>query len=269
MSDESDMPTEPQFVPYVASAVPAAARVLVLAPHPDDEVFGCGGSAHLHAQAGARVDVVVVTDGGGAGEQAVREAESRRACAVLGLPEPQFWGLKDRALARAPSADFATLRQRLEQCLREGSHELVYAPSPWEVHPDHRAVAAAVAEAVLARRAQGQALSWVAYEVGAPLWPTHLVDITAVRGLKRQAMEQFASQLAERDYAQHIEALNRFRSYALGRECEAVEAQWRPDEAQMRRVWEDWCADRWAHPALRAWPAQGARPWWIRWLKGR
>jgi len=46
-----------------ASPLPAARRVLVLAPHADDEVFGCGGTLYLLAQAGAAITVIVASDG--------------------------------------------------------------------------------------------------------------------------------------------------------------------------------------------------------------
>ena len=39
-----------------------AARILCLAPHPDDEVLGCGGTLALAAARGARVHVAVVFD---------------------------------------------------------------------------------------------------------------------------------------------------------------------------------------------------------------
>jgi LmbE family N-acetylglucosaminyl deacetylase len=56
---------EDWYIPYQTSKLPQAQRVLVLAPHPDDEIFGCGGALALYVQLGAQVDVVVVTDGTG------------------------------------------------------------------------------------------------------------------------------------------------------------------------------------------------------------
>ena len=71
--------------------LPAHPRVLVFAPHPDDEVFGCGGLLALLAACGASIGVHVVTDGGygkfGQNKDA-RKAESRSAADLLGYPPP-------------------------------------------------------------------------------------------------------------------------------------------------------------------------------------
>lgn len=75
------------------SSQTAAASAIVFAPHPDDEVLGCGGVIALKAQAGVRVKVVVMTDGRAShwrlvGEEALvkmRRAEAEEAAAQLGL----------------------------------------------------------------------------------------------------------------------------------------------------------------------------------------
>jgi LmbE family N-acetylglucosaminyl deacetylase len=241
------MTEERDLVPYGTEGVLPATRVLVLAPHPDDEVFGCGGCARLHVIAGAQVDVVVLTDGGGAGDVVVRAAESRAGCAALGLTTPAFWGYADRNLASP--AVLAELTQRVTQRLMGGEHDLVYAPSPWEVHPDHRATARAVAEAVLAVRQAGLSVQWAAFEVGAPLWPHRLVNLDAVWGDKRAAMALYPSQLAFQPYDEHIEALNRYRSYTVSGVCRYAEALWLPGDAELQGVIADWDEGH-PHPGL-------------------
>ena len=53
------------------------------------------------------------------------------------------------------------------------------------------------------------------YEVGTPLNPNSLLDITTYEETKARAIECFTSQLAQQDYGRQILALNAFRSYTL------------------------------------------------------
>ena len=89
-------------------------RVLVIAPHPDDEVLGCGGVLALHAMRGDRVRVVVLTDGAAGGDAEAREAETRAAATVLGLEQVEFLGLEDGGLECDPD-----LVMRLSELLIE------------------------------------------------------------------------------------------------------------------------------------------------------
>lgn len=208
------MPSESDLVPYQAfSAIPARG-VLVLAPHADDEVFGCGGSIAAHVRSGVPVSVVVLTDGAGHGEPSQRVQESRAAAEVLGYGTPEFWSYPDRGL-RCDEG----LVQRVTQALADRGADLLYAPSPWEFHPDHRQAAAIAAEAV---RRTGTRIAY--YEVGAPLRPNLLLDITALAETKARAMQCFGSQQDHQDYGRQIRALNEYRSYSLPREVLAAEA---------------------------------------------
>jgi len=205
---------ETDFIPYQAVAHLPARHALVLAPHPDDEVFGCGGAILAHVQHGIPVSVIILTDGGLYGDAAVRMAESRSAATLLGCGEPEFWAYPDRGLRHDQD-----LVGRLVQKIVATGADLVYAPSPWEVHPDHRQTASAAAQAVLDT---GVRIAY--YEVGSPLRPNLLLDITAHAAAKMQAMRCFASQMEQQDYARHIAALNQYRTYTLPREVTAAEA---------------------------------------------
>ena len=82
------------FSPVAPSPTPSASSVLVLAPHPDDEIFGCGGLLALYRQKAAKIHVQVVTDGAGylrspEREQIVeiRKAETNQALALLDISQ--------------------------------------------------------------------------------------------------------------------------------------------------------------------------------------
>lgn len=214
---------EPSLVPYAAVSQVGRGPALVLAPHPDDEVFGCAGAVMRHQANGDAVTIVVVTDGGAGSTDPeayvkARRAESERAAEVLGVPRPEFWGLADRSLVYGEA-----LTARIEAALARTGACFVYLPSPTDLHPDHRALGLSGLEAV--RRSGKAELSAVLYEVGAPLArPNRLLDLTLLREKKRAALECFASQEGRQRYAEQIEALNRFRTYTLPVEIAAAEA---------------------------------------------
>jgi LmbE family N-acetylglucosaminyl deacetylase/GT2 family glycosyltransferase len=199
-----------------AVTLPEARGVLVLAPHADDEVFGCGGTLARLAEQGATVRVVVLTRSREPTLASQRQAESRKAAERLGYPAPDFLDWHDGDL---PAAD--GLDEALRGLLAEHEPDLVLAPSPWEMHRDHRATCEAAIRTCGELKAP---LRLAFYEVGQPLSPDTLVDISAWQTTKAQAMACFTSQQARQDYLRHIQALNVYRTYTLPREVQAAEA---------------------------------------------
>ena len=222
-------------MPFVAGPLPPARRMLVFAPHPDDEIFGCAGTLALYVAQKASIQVVVVSDGGAQvgipdrqRHAAERAQESRSALASLGVEMAEFWGLSDRSLYRD-----ADLPLRIARAIEEGKPDLVMAPSLWEIHPDHVAVARAVLGAAHASQAPPRILF---YEVGAAQRVNLLLDITAVWDLKCRAMACFASQLERQDYMRHIEALNTWRTYTLPSHVRQAEGFTCVEPADLKRL---------------------------------
>ncbi|QIK38614.1 PIG-L family deacetylase [Caldichromatium japonicum] len=212
---------EHQFIPYRVEYRLGRGRVLVFAPHPDDEVLGCGGAIMRHVAGQDPVRVILCTDGAlGLPPDhpppiETRRQESRAAAQVLGYGEPIFWDWPDRGLIYGEP-----LIAQIQEAIADWPADLVYAPSCWEVHPDHLNLALACAEAI--RRCE-RPIQLVFYEVGVPLWPNLLLDITDLSARKKQALECFASQMLQQDYSRQIAGLNAFRSYTLGPEVKAAE----------------------------------------------
>lgn len=229
---------EPALIPYRPVDAADLRSLLVLAPHPDDEVFACGGLLALAAAQGLRTDVVIVSDGAQAGDAATRADESRRAATELRYAEGpgrlELWGLPDRAVV--PDA---ALVGRIVAALDAGANDWLLAPSPFEVHPDHRAVCLAAVQAWQQRPAC--ALGF--FEIGQPLLANRLIDISAVLGKKQRAMRCFASQLAMQAYDEQVSALNRYRAYTLGPLVTHAEAYWFPErdglQAGLPGLWSE------------------------------
>ncbi len=221
---------EDQYIPYEAVKQLGSGKILILAPHPDDEIFGCAGAIMKHVESGDPVQVVIVSDGGylesGSKEEYIqrRKQESIQAGKLLGYT-PEFWDIPDREVVYGEK-----LIARIGDEIDTAGIDFVYAPSVTEIHPDHRSLGMTVAEAV--RRSEKK-IRVAFYEVGVPLHPNRLLDITEVMALKQKAMACFTSQLQQQKYDRHIAALNQFRTYTLPPHVQAAEAYFITDSEQL------------------------------------
>ncbi|MDD2759952.1 MAG: glycosyltransferase [Methylomonas sp.] len=212
---------ENKLIPFQASQYLEANAVLILAPHPDDEVFGCGGAIMRHLERGHSLRVVIVSDGayGLEGDERdrytrLRQQESLEAAQSLGYRAPIFWDFHDREVVYGEKL-VLTILAAIEDA------DLIYAPSVFEMHPDHRAIGMAAVEAV--RRLKNN-VRLALYEVGIPLSPNLLLDISDLAERKMAAMRCFVSQNEKQRYDLDIAALNRYRTYTLPAEITAAEA---------------------------------------------
>lgn len=117
---------------------PDAARLLVVAPHPDDDTFGAGGTLLLAADAGAEVRVIYVTDGHD--DPDVRDRvrdEARRVCKALGA-QPVFLGHAPRHIPLGGDAGDVAARLRRE--MEDFAPDAVLVPFLLDDHDDHRRV---------------------------------------------------------------------------------------------------------------------------------
>lgn len=232
--------------PGRAETVPAR-RALVLAPHYDDEVLGCGGLVRdLTSRGGeASVDVRVLflTDGRGtaaeSGEDvdahvARRREEAASACEVLGVAGFDELLLPDGGLDQR----LDELEAALRDALLEHRPDLLLAPSPLEVSVDHRATFTALHrllgglrqdaaeddhDAVELFRVASE-LRVLLWEANRPLFPDVLVDVGEHLDAIERAMACHVSQEALHPYLQAALGMRRYRAFTLGPGAEAAEA---------------------------------------------
>ena len=201
-----------RFEPLLGGEWFAIGPLLVLAPHPDDEVLGCGGLILAHRDRGFPVSVVVMTDGGlgdsgRTADDAYRErrrAESRAAAEVLGGADLTFLDIPDGGLAARPDAADA-----VRKAIEATRPATIVFPSPFEVHPDHRATALHAARALEGAPAPRRIL---ACEIGAATASNVLLEITPYMPRKERAVACYRSQLVHMDLIAKLRAQNRART---------------------------------------------------------
>ena len=126
--------------------IDAPERVMLVIPHPDDGESGCAGTLAKWTKQGTKVLYVVSTNGDkGTSDPEmtslrlaeIREAEQRKAAAILGVEEVVFLGYGDGELA-----DSREFRGKVVEQIRRFRPDMVLAMDPARrlshSHRDHR-----------------------------------------------------------------------------------------------------------------------------------
>jgi LmbE family N-acetylglucosaminyl deacetylase len=234
------MQSFPRLAPLIRQPQPpgsavavAALRTLVLAPHFDDEVLGCGGLIRKLASAGAVVQVLFLTDGSGGMEEvadrttyaARRKSEAEAVIRLLGCRGMEVAAIRDGALAEARNEAADAIRR----CLVAQRPGRLLVPSPLEISEDHRAAFAALHDVLRSAGATaglteilGGLEIWL-YEVNHPGYPDLLIDVSECRETIEQAMAIYASQEERHPYLRAGLGLRQFRTHTLAPQVELAE----------------------------------------------
>ena len=184
---------------------------LIIAPHPDDETFGCAGLIARKIAEGARVYVVFLT----CGEKSLpdetadtvmknRQISALKATKALGVDEEYlYWlSLPDGKIPRKGEAEFRQALSELSKIVKKNGIREIYAPGSFEGWPDHPAACEMGVE--VAENADGPVelflyWVWAWYYVG--LWQAPsmqrknlgLLPIDDVYDKKEEAMQAYFS----------------------------------------------------------------------------
>jgi len=198
---------------------PPRGRVLLLAPHADDDVIGCGGTVCKHALQGDPVRVLIAYDGLRGDPEGrydplryreLRREEARRAGRHLGFEDYRFL---DYPEGHEPTpGELRGAAERLADEVRDFTPDFVYAPWIGEHHIDHHVLARAIRLALHLAGFEGEA--W-GYEVWTALVPTRIVDVTDVHERKVRALAEHQSQLEYRDLSHKALAITAHRAMYL------------------------------------------------------
>ncbi|GMV23546.1 MAG: GlcNAc-PI de-N-acetylase [Acidimicrobiia bacterium] len=205
-------------------------NVLVVAPHPDDESLGVGGTIAKYADQGDHVFVLMVSGHlpplYPAGSFETTEREAREAFRLLGVSNSAFLKIPATLVGTEPVAQ---LNRRISSVIEELEPEVVFCPFP-DRHVDHRVIFEATMVATrpvgagrgIRMLAAYETLSethWNAPHIEPVFVPTWVNDITATVDKKLAALRCYASQIPACPGARSIEAveaLARFRGTQAG-----------------------------------------------------
>jgi LmbE family N-acetylglucosaminyl deacetylase len=187
----------------VKLACPDSGRVLVLAPHIDDDVIGAGGCLRKHVELGNDVAAVYFAD---CTAERIREAEE--AAGAIGFSILDFFPYEGKTLDGNSGVE-----ERISSIISGYKPEIVYLPSFLDRHNDHLAVNHCLARLHVGH---GYTFTVYAYEVWTAIIPNLVVDITGTIDKKKEALSGYGSQLPAHDWVEAAVSLNRFRGVTSG-----------------------------------------------------
>jgi N-acetylglucosamine malate deacetylase 1 len=211
-------------------------KILVIAPHPDDEVLGCGGTIARHASANDEVYLCVVTEAyppeWPEDEIKKRKEEVFKVNRILGIRETHFLGFPTVKLDTIPQKE---LNDSIARVVDKVKPDVVYIPHRGDVNKDHRLVFDAAMVAVRPKQASTikKVLSYETLsetEWGAPFAedtfiPNVFVNISGTLSVKLKAMAEYKLELKQYPHPRSMEAISalaKLRGSSLG--VEAAEA---------------------------------------------
>lgn len=199
-------------------------NILVIAPHPDDEILGCGGTIAKRIQSGAEVWVCIVTEG----SKLMYSEEFIKQEAEEMLKAHKTLGIQHTANLQYPSAmlDIEARREvneALSAIVDMVKPDEVYIPHHGDIHFDHKIVSEAAMVAVrpnkdhVIRRVLGyEVMSETGWDVVTghmAFLPTAYEDIYGFLKFKEKAMSNYQSQLREYPSARSIQAIRALAMY--------------------------------------------------------
>lgn len=199
-------------------------KILVFAPHPDDEVLGCGGTIAKHIAQGAEVTVCVMTCGKPPifddtmakenGWPHTLYPEICKSHALLGVKETIFLQFPATAMETVPRYE---MNGKVCQVINKVQPDIVYIPHFGDMQKDHAITVEAVMVAVRPKGAYRVPLVYAYETLSETEWnvphsanafiPNVFVDISDYLDTKLKAMECYQSQLGAFPDPRSLEAV--------------------------------------------------------------
>ena len=199
-------------------------KILVIAPHPDDETLGCGGSLLRHKASNDQINWMIFTSVSGAGSYSYKYIE-KRVTEINKVAE--FYGFKHTHQLNFPAMELDTVPyskmiSAASKIILELKPEVIYIPFPGDVHSDHRIVFDVIAPLTKSFRYPYvksvriyETISETEFSINPTVTnfkPNMWIDISDYIDKKLDAMSLYSSEVCDFPFPRSIEAI---RSLAM------------------------------------------------------
>ena len=180
-------------------------KILILAPHPDDETIGMGGTIKKLTKLGNMVSLCIISDGasnkdGDKKKSKVRKEDCKKVAKFLGIKKVIFLDFPDTRLMEIPQVE---INSSIEEIIKKTNPEILFIPPENDLHTDHSKVHNCAL--VASRSLTNQIKQIYSYEilghVKTPFLPNMFIDIEKYLSKKITAFRMYKSE--QKDYPHH------------------------------------------------------------------
>lgn len=191
-------------------------KILVIAPHPDDEVLGCGGTIKKHTSQGDEAYLCIGTKAYAPDWSEdflkARQGEIEQANSVLGIKKTYFL---EFPTVKVDTVSQKEVNDKILHIIKELQPEVLYIPHGGDLNKDHQIFFEA--SLVASRPVPGGSIKRIlSYEALSetewgrmlnPFVPSVYIDITKTLSDKLQAMKAYSSELREFPHPRSLQAI--------------------------------------------------------------
>ena len=173
-------------------------NILVIAPHPDDEVLGMGGTIKKLSKKN-KIILCIVSEGTTAQYKnkkmiQVRRDSCKKSAKILGISQTQFLDYPDMRLDSVPHLE---INKQLEKIIKKFKPSIVYSPPSHDLNKDHQKVFES--SLVVTRPLVSSVKSLLCYElpgpVREPFRPTIYENVEKEFSYKIKAFKMYKSEV--------------------------------------------------------------------------
>ena len=191
-------------------------KILVIAPHPDDEVLGMGGTIKKLSPKN-NITLLIMTDGASAQYSdkkmiKVRKESCKKSSKILGISEIKFLNFKDMKLDSVPQLE---INQEIEKIIKKIQPKIVFTSQKHDLNRDHDVT---FNSTLVATRPSSSGVKKVfSYELPGytkkPFSPNHYEDITKQFVHKIKAFKMYKSEIMKFPHPRSIESIENLAVY--------------------------------------------------------
>jgi LmbE family N-acetylglucosaminyl deacetylase len=195
-----------KIISPISVNIPSNKKILVIAPHPDDEILGASGLIINASNNNCHITIVYLTSGS-KNDTNIREKEAKAVCKKTGIDSIYFLRIKDGGVA-----DVDVKTTNLQEIVDLCDPDIVSIPFIFDEHSDHVYANKLISKIFFKN---SKKVDFWAYQIYSSMPANVIIDITSIINKKFDLMSVYKSQLNDFDFINWNKGLNAWNSRYL------------------------------------------------------